>query len=112
MADIRNLGRATLTAAGLLLAATAPAWAGSTERVSISSTGEQADGNSTFLTISADGRFVAFGSDATNLVPGDTNGVPDGFVRDRLLDKTELVSVATDSTQANDDSGAVGMSAT
>src|SRR4051812_47364593 len=68
MTDIRNLG---LAVAGLLLAA-APARAGSTERVSISSSGEQADGLSTSPTISADGRFVAFQSDATNLVPGDS----------------------------------------
>ena len=38
--------------------------------------------------ISADGRFVAFNSDATNLVPGDTNGARDVFVRDRQTGTT------------------------
>ena len=40
-----------------------------------------------------DGRFVAFESDATNLVPGDTNGVSDVFVRDRKTGTTQRVSV-------------------
>ena len=83
MADIRDLGRAALAAAGLLLTAAAPAWAGTTERVSVSSTGEQGEAGSYVQSISADGRFVAFYSDAANLVPGDTNGVDDVFVRDR-----------------------------
>ena len=45
--------------------------------------------------ISADGRFVAFVSSATNLVPGDTNQMPDVFVKDRLTGATTRVSVAT-----------------
>ena len=59
--------------------------AGTTERVSVSSTGVQGNGPSGFggVAISADGRFVAFDSPATNLVPGDTNGQNDVFVRDR-----------------------------
>ncbi|MEY2808479.1 MAG: hypothetical protein ACK57N_00710 [Planctomycetia bacterium] len=44
--------------------------------------------------ISADGRFVAFASSAPNIVAGDTNGVQDVYVRDRLLGATERVSVA------------------
>jgi len=55
---------------------------GTTERVSLSSAGAQADLGSTTDFLSADGRFVAFGSDATTLVPGDTNAVGDIFVRD------------------------------
>jgi len=55
-------------------------------------------------TLSADGRFVAFGSDATNLVPGDTNGVSDAFVYDRLSGTTERVSVSSTGAQADDDS--------
>src|SRR3954454_4554522 len=46
MTDIRDLGRAALAAAGLLLAAAAPAWAGNTERVSVSSSGEQGNADS------------------------------------------------------------------
>ena len=51
--------------------------------------------------MSADGRYVAFGSDASNLVPGDTNHAGDVFVRDRRSGTTERVSVATGGTQAN-----------
>lgn len=51
--------------------------------------------------ISADGRFVAFTANSTNLVPGDSNGVWDVFVRDRLLGTTTLVSVGPGGVQAN-----------
>lgn len=47
--------------------------AGTTERVSVGSGGEQADGRSDWGAISADGRLVAFDSEASNLVAGDTN---------------------------------------
>ena len=63
-----------------------PAWADSTERVSLGPRGVQAQGSITGSfspSISADGRLVAFGSEATNLVPDDTNGLDDVFVRDR-----------------------------
>jgi Tol biopolymer transport system component len=49
--------------------------------------------------ISADGRFVAFASKATNLVPGDTNRRTDVFVHDRKLGRTERVSVGSDGSQ-------------
>ena len=52
---------------------------GTTERV-VSSAGFQGNGDSFYPALSADGRFVAFTSDATNLAPGDTNGVRDVFV--------------------------------
>jgi hypothetical protein len=61
--------------------------------------------------ISADGRYVAFVSSASNLVPGDTNNFADVFVYDRVSHTTERVSVATDGTQANDASGAISLSA-
>ncbi len=64
---------------------------GATERVSVDSAGAQANGLCGIPMISADGRFVAFESDATNLVPGDTNGVRDVFVRDRQSGTTERV---------------------
>jgi Tol biopolymer transport system component len=51
--------------------------------------------------MSADGRYVAFNSRASNLVDGDTNGMFDVFVRDRQTGATERVSVAGDGTQAN-----------
>lgn len=61
--------------------------------VSVSTNGGFANGVSRGSTITPDGRYVAFVSAANNLAPGDTNGVPDVFVRD-LQDKvTTLVSV-------------------
>ncbi|HEV8113159.1 MAG TPA: calcium-binding protein [Planctomycetota bacterium] len=72
--------------------------AGTTERVSVDSAGGEANGASDFggtLGFSADGRFVVFSSSASNLVPGDTNGVQDVFVKDRQTGTTERVSVAS-----------------
>ena len=77
--------------------------AGTTERVSVDSSGAQSNGASGHFgdAISADGRFVAFRSAATNLVAGDTNAAFDVFVRDRLNGTTERVSVATNGAQGN-----------
>lgn len=69
--------------------------AGTTELVSISSAGTQADSASEYPWISADGRYVAFMSWASNLVPGDTNNSPDIFVRDRQNGTTQRVSVSS-----------------
>ncbi|MBI1852135.1 MAG: PD40 domain-containing protein [Planctomycetes bacterium] len=69
------------------------------ERVSVSSNGVPASGRSLRAAISADGRFVAFASEAADLVPGDTNGTWDVFVRDRLVDVTSRVSVSSDGRQ-------------
>lgn len=65
--------------------------AGTTEVVSVSSTGELGNGPSVFPGLSRDGRFVVFQSLATNLVDDDTNGVADIFVRDRQEGTTERV---------------------
>lgn len=89
-----------LAAAGLLLHA--PAFAQQTERVSIASDGTEADFISSAPAISGDGRFVAFTSIATNLVPSDTNGVEDIFVRDRETGQTTRVSVASDGSEGDD----------
>jgi Tol biopolymer transport system component len=75
---------------------------GKTRRVSVSSSGAQAHGNSFDPSISASGRFVAFASLARNLVSGDTNHDPDIFVRDRRRGKTRLVSVSSAHRQGND----------
>jgi Tol biopolymer transport system component len=69
--------------------------AASTERVSVSSSEQQADNNSEAPAVSADGRFVAFTSSATNLVDGDTDGATDVFLRDRQTGTTEGVSIVT-----------------
>jgi Tol biopolymer transport system component len=75
---------------------------GLTERVSVSSAGDRADGLSGYPTpVSADGRFVAFASEAANLVPGDMNGKCDVFVRDRRTDRTEKASVSSSGGEAD-----------
>jgi Tol biopolymer transport system component len=71
----------------------APLLAQGVARVSLDETGGDADGASTNRSISQDGRYVAFASEASNLVPGDMNGFSDVFVRDRALGTTVRVSV-------------------
>jgi hypothetical protein len=85
---------------------------GRTERVSLRSNGAQANSWSGYASISANGRFVSFTSDASNLVRGDTNGVQDIFVHDRRTDRTTRVSVNSRGRQGNDDSSASDISAT
>ncbi len=73
-------------------------------RVSVSSAGAQADGISFGAAVSRDGRYVAFGSDATGLVPGDTNGAGDVLVRDRRAGTTERISVSSAGVQGDGES--------
>lgn len=78
---------------------------GVTERVSVSTSGAQANARieeKAEAAISDDGRLVVFGSDAPNLVTGDTNKAPDVFVRDRALGITKRVSLSTTGAQGND----------
>lgn len=76
-----------------------------TKLVSVSSTGGPADGSSQFgLDISADGRYIAFESVASNLVAGDTNGYSDIFVRDMQNNVTRRVSISSAGIQGNNDS--------
>jgi Tol biopolymer transport system component len=77
---------------------------GMTERVSVNSLGAQGNDQSGTSSISADGRHVAFLSNADNLVPGDTNGREDIFVHDRQLGVTERVSVNSLGTEGNRES--------
>ena len=75
---------------------------GTTRRVSVSSTETQGNANVDFgPAISSRGRYVAFGSPASNLVPGDTNGSVDVFIRDRRLGTTRRVSVSSTEAQGN-----------
>lgn len=75
---------------------------GETTRVSVATGGGEAiGGGSSASAISADGRYVAFLSDATNLVAGDTNATQDAFVHDRQTQETTRVSVATGGAQGN-----------
>jgi Tol biopolymer transport system component len=77
---------------------------GAITRVSTDSTGGQADGSSRSPSISADGRTVAFVSDATDLVTGDTNKAGDVFLHDMATGATTRVSVGRLGEQADSDS--------
>jgi hypothetical protein len=63
------------------------------ETVSVSSIGEAGNGPSSTAEVSDDGRFIAFRSGASNLVTGDTNGVWDLFLRDRVTGVTRRINV-------------------
>ncbi len=77
---------------------------GITEIISVSSSGVSGNNASIFPSISSDGRYVVFVSSATNLVPGDTNGYYDVFVRDRQTGITERVSISGSGVQGNNHS--------
>ncbi len=99
--------KALLLSSSLALSGAAFAQCG-TERVSIESTGTEANGDSglgapnvnrNFL--SGDGRFLAFWSTASNIVAYDTNGVADVFLRDRVLGTTTRISVDSTGQQSD-----------
>jgi Tol biopolymer transport system component len=74
---------------------------GETTRVSNGMAGTDPNGDSGIPAISGDGRYVAFQSYASNLVPGDTNMTVDVFRHDRTTGETQRVSVGDDGEQAN-----------
>jgi hypothetical protein len=74
---------------------------GTTELVSVSSDEELGNGYSYAAAASSDGRYIAFESHSSNLVPGDSNGTNDVFIRDQTLGTTERVSLGNDGTQGN-----------
>lgn len=88
---------------------------GATERISVSSAGQQANGASGLgqaqIAVTPDGRYVAFASAASNLVAGDTNAATDVFRRDRRTGKTLMASVPAPGTVAQQAGGAVGVCA-
>jgi Tol biopolymer transport system component len=87
--------------------------AGITEQVSVTSAGEPADGFSGYggsFAIAGHGRYVAFSSDAGNLVPEDTNGQRDVFLRDRMNHTTVRVSLTDADGQADGSSDAPALS--
>src|SRR6266849_9464858 len=109
--------RQNTTLAAVVLMSVAVAFAGCTgapSRCTSATTSVSVAGDGTFAddpSISADGRYIAFASGATDLVPGDTNGALDVFVRDTCIGvlsgcapSTVRASVALDGTQGNKDS--------
>lgn len=105
--------RSFLPAAAAAVAAIAlPAVpASAIERISVADGGAQANSQSRHPAISWDGRYIAFDSDATNLVPGDSNGQTDIFVRDRLLGTTTRISTQANGSQSVGASGYASISA-
>jgi Tol biopolymer transport system component len=93
-----------ISTAFLVLTPTVEA-APSTTRVSVGTGSVQGDDDSGRTSLSTNGRYVAFASEASNLVAGDTNGQVDVFVHDRLLGMTERISVSSAELAANNFSG-------
>ena len=103
-AVIRRIGCAAGATIVLAAGSTGPAAAvdqPSLQRVSLGQLGAQADAESFGPSVSADGRYVAFSSSAGNLVPGDSNGKEDVFVRDLRTGQTVRASVGTDGGQSS-----------
>jgi Tol biopolymer transport system component len=84
---------------------------GTVTRVSVASNGAQGNGDSSGPSISADGQKIVFHSDASNLVPGDTNGVTDVYLYDLGTHQTTRVSVAANGTGADKSSRSPSISA-
>jgi uncharacterized repeat protein (TIGR01451 family) len=92
----------TASLAVVVTAAPSAASSPTTTRVSLTSTGAQSKGGASDApSVSSNGRYVAFASTATNLVPGDTNAASDVFVRDTVSGTTTLVSVGAGGVPAN-----------
>lgn len=94
----------TAACAALLLPAL-PAHAARTTMISVTPAGLNGNGGSGSASISADGRFVAFSSGASDLVAGDTNGASDVFVHDRVTGLLQRVSVDSQGRQTGGASG-------
>ncbi|MEY2853796.1 MAG: hypothetical protein RL030_928, partial [Pseudomonadota bacterium] len=99
---------------GVTVSALAPDAIGVTDRLSVAGDSAEANGDSLAVAISADGRFVAFASSASNLVPGDTNTFQDAFLRDTCrgipagcTPSIARISVANDGSQGNAATGYV-----
>ncbi len=78
-----------------------------TELISVNSDGSPGTVNKSAsdVSISGDGRYVAFISNSADVVSSDTNGMADAFVRDRITGITQRISIASDGAQANGNSG-------
>jgi Tol biopolymer transport system component len=80
------------------------------QQVDVSSSGVQGNGITYEIHVSGDGRHAILSSASNNLVPGDTNGQIDGFVRDLVTGTTERISVGVSGQQSNGESAARGVS--
>jgi Tol biopolymer transport system component len=114
--DARRMKRLALSlgVAALALVVVAPAVGAAdakTKRVSIKSGGGQVNGQSDDASISANGRYIAFSSGASDLVGNDTNSTTDIFVHDRVTKKTRRVSRRSNGAQGNGPSHSPSISA-
>lgn len=80
-------------------------WAAVTELVSVTDSEQPVTGDSALPSLSDDGRYVTFETNAANLVPGDGLGFTDVFVRDRYAGTTTWVSEGNGGALANNHSG-------
>ncbi len=80
------------------------------ERVSVANDGSELNGIAAFPSLSFDGQFVTFASDATNIVDGINNTFADLFVRDRVTGQIERVSVSNGGEEGNDHTNASSIS--
>src|SRR5215831_12517737 len=106
---IQVVQRFSWIVAGVFVGSLAPLRAQVTERESVSTGGGQSNGQSLLSGLTPDGRYVVFESEASNLVPNDTNGYADVFVHDRWTSTTEIVSVSSSGALGNRDSGTHGV---
>ncbi|MBO1330144.1 hypothetical protein [Streptomyces sp. VRA16 Mangrove soil] len=110
---MRGVSVAVLAGAMVALAATSasPAANPRTDRITLSSSGEQLEQSTSVNGLSADGRYAVFVSDDSHVVPGDTNGRSDVFVRDLRRGTVERVNVSSDGAQADGSSRRAEISA-
>ncbi len=84
---------------------------GTNTRVSVDSSGTQGNDNTNSSFMSADGKYIEFGSSATNMVSGDTNSKADVFLKDLTTNSVTRISLSTTGTQlTGGDSFAAGIS--
>lgn len=107
----RRLSRGVVSTLLLIAPAATAAHAGALERASVTAAGTDATGISTGAVLDRAGRYVAFTSNAPDIVDGDTNLRSDVFVRDRKLGTVTRASVATDGSEGLGFSAALALSA-
>ncbi len=104
IATLRAMLFVLVVAITVLCWTTSPVWAleamSPVTRVSTDSSGTEAGGGSNFPFASVDGRYVAFQSSATNLVPGDTNAAVDPFVKHMVTGAVTRASTDSAGNQA------------
>jgi hypothetical protein len=102
--DLSDDGRLTVYVSGYTQVLVHDAATATSENAHVSSSEVAGNGSADGVCMSGDGRYVAFISNSTNLIAGDTNGVSDIFLRDRVAGTTERVSLANSGAQLTTES--------